>query len=198
VLGAPASFSSIQHCRLSESCNSLFPRITDPFNRRHTTLTSSISFSTMAPPVDIHDHDSYDGAEYVTPRGIISGSTDFTSLSRFDRMFAFMSVTSLFFIWGLSYGLVDVLNKHFLDIFSEFWYLDHPRKTTSSDLCRLPDLTKTQSTLLQFAYFGAYLVFSPIMGVFMRLVLEEDIWSRRPGGEVGLSTQSPPAVSQRL
>ena len=26
---------------------------------------------------------------------------------------ALMLVTSLFFMWGLSYGLLDVLNKHF-------------------------------------------------------------------------------------
>lgn len=26
---------------------------------------------------------------------------------------AFILVTSLFFMWGLSYGLLDVLNKHF-------------------------------------------------------------------------------------
>lgn len=26
---------------------------------------------------------------------------------------AFILVTTLFFMWGLSYGLIDVLNKHF-------------------------------------------------------------------------------------
>jgi FHS family L-fucose permease-like MFS transporter len=43
--------------------------------------------------------------------------------------------TSLFFIWGLSYGLLEVLNKHFQDVF---------------------DINKARSTLLQTAYFGAY------------------------------------------
>ncbi|KFC76857.1 L-fucose transporter, partial [Ewingella americana ATCC 33852] len=29
---------------------------------------------------------------------------------------AFMLVTTLFFLWGLSYGLLDVLNKHFQEV----------------------------------------------------------------------------------
>ncbi len=44
-------------------------------------------------------------------------------------------VTSLFFLWGLAYGLLDVLNKHFQELLN---------------------ITKTRSTLLQGAYFGAY------------------------------------------
>ncbi|MGK8933204.1 L-fucose:H+ symporter permease [Pluralibacter gergoviae] len=48
---------------------------------------------------------------------------------------AFMLVTSLFFMWGLSYGLLDVLNKHFQETLH---------------------VTKAQSGLLQAAYFGAY------------------------------------------
>ncbi|KAI9359664.1 L-fucose:H+ symporter permease [Zopfochytrium polystomum] len=46
-------------------------------------------------------------------------------------------VTSLFFLWGLAYGLLDVLNKHFQEVLG---------------------ISRTQSTLLQFAYFGAYFV----------------------------------------
>ncbi|WVQ81341.1 hypothetical protein IAT38_003464 [Cryptococcus sp. DSM 104549] len=72
---------------------------------------------------------------------------DYTSLSKPQLYFSFSLVTSLFFLWGLSYGLLDVLNKHFLTIFG---------------------LTKTQSTLLQFAYFVSYLVVAPPMGIFMR------------------------------
>lgn len=45
--------------------------------------------------------------------------------------------TLLFLIWGLSYGLLDVLNKHFQEALN---------------------ITKARSTLLQFAYFGAYAV----------------------------------------
>ena len=48
---------------------------------------------------------------------------------------ALILVTSLFFLWGFAYGLLDVLNKHF----QETLHVD-----------------KQQSTLLQGAYFGAY------------------------------------------
>ncbi len=48
---------------------------------------------------------------------------------------AFVLVTSLFFMWGLSYGLLDVLNKHFQETL---------------------DITRARSGLLQMAYFGAY------------------------------------------
>jgi FHS family L-fucose permease-like MFS transporter len=49
--------------------------------------------------------------------------------------FAYILVTSLFFMWGLSYGLLDVLNKHFQETL---------------------DITRARSGLLQMAYFGAY------------------------------------------
>src|SRR4051812_8458184 len=55
-------------------------------------------------------------------------------------------VTSLFFLWGLAYGLLDVLNKHFQEALN---------------------VTKTRSTLLQAAYFGAYFLVSLPAGVFM-------------------------------
>ncbi|WP_414445121.1 L-fucose:H+ symporter permease [Burkholderia sp. 22PA0106] len=54
-----------------------------------------------------------------------------------DWRTAFILVTSLFFMWGLSYGLLDVLNKHFQDVLH---------------------VSKAQSGLLQGAYFGAYFV----------------------------------------
>ncbi|MGX5817445.1 L-fucose:H+ symporter permease [Chitinophaga lutea] len=50
-------------------------------------------------------------------------------------LFPFILVTSLFFMWGLAYGLLDVLNKHFQVALS---------------------IDKARSTLLQGAYFGAY------------------------------------------
>lgn len=50
---------------------------------------------------------------------------------------AFLLVTSLFFLWGFSYGLLDVLNKHFQETL---------------------DVTRARSALLQAAYFGAYFV----------------------------------------
>ncbi|KAJ9116108.1 hypothetical protein QFC20_000785 [Naganishia adeliensis] len=57
-------------------------------------------------------------------------------------LWAFMLVTSLFFLWGFAYGLLDVLNAHF-------------QKTLG--------ITKLQSTGLQVAYFGVgYFLFSPV------------------------------------
>jgi FHS family L-fucose permease-like MFS transporter len=76
------------------------------------------------------------------PKGI-TGS----ELSRGRWAFAFGLVTSLFFTWGFAYGLLDVLNAHFQEVFG---------------------ISKTQSTLLQLAYFGAYLVFAPVAGIFMK------------------------------
>lgn len=59
---------------------------------------------------------------------------------------AFMLVTSLFFMWGLSYGLLDVLNKHFQETLH---------------------VTKAQSGLLQAAYFGAYFLVALPAGYLM-------------------------------
>lgn len=58
-----------------------------------------------------------------------------TPLVRSEHLFAFTLVTSLFFLWGLSYGLLDVLNKHFQETLH---------------------VSRAQSGLLQMAYFGAY------------------------------------------
>lgn len=56
-------------------------------------------------------------------------------------------VTSLFFLWGLAYGLLDVLNKHFQEALN---------------------ITKLRSTLLQAAYFGAYFLVALPAGYFMQ------------------------------
>jgi FHS family L-fucose permease-like MFS transporter len=58
-------------------------------------------------------------------------------------------VTSLFFLWGLSYGLLDVLNKHFQETLN---------------------ITRQRSTLLQAAYFGAYFLAALPAGLFMNRV----------------------------
>lgn len=50
---------------------------------------------------------------------------------------AFWLVTSLFFLWGFSYGLLDVMNKNFQNHLG---------------------ITKAVSGLLQAAYFGGYFV----------------------------------------
>ena len=54
---------------------------------------------------------------------------------------------SLFFIWGLAYGLLDVLNKHFQDTLH---------------------VGTAQSTWLQIAYFGAYLLISLPAGLYIQ------------------------------
>lgn len=58
----------------------------------------------------------------------------------------FILVTSLFFMWGLSYGLVDVLNKHFQEALH---------------------ISKAESGLIQAAYFGAYFVIALPAGMFI-------------------------------
>jgi FHS family L-fucose permease-like MFS transporter len=58
-------------------------------------------------------------------------------------------VTSLFFLWGLAYGLLDVLNKHFQETLN---------------------ITRQRSTLLQAAYFGAYFLVALPAGIFMNRV----------------------------
>ena len=85
---------------------------------------------------------------------------------------AFILVTTLFFMWGLSYGLIDVLNKHF--------------QVTLN-------VSKAQSGLIQAAYFGAYFVVAIPAGLFMEwkgykagilcglsLYAGSDVWKRRP------------------
>lgn len=54
---------------------------------------------------------------------------------------------SCFFIWGLAYGLLDVLNKHFQDTLH---------------------IGKAESAWLQIAYFGAYLLMSLPAGAVMQ------------------------------
>ena len=60
---------------------------------------------------------------------------------------AFILVVSLFFLWGFSYGLLDVLNKHFQDVLH---------------------VGKRQSSLLQAAYFGAYFLMALPAGWIIR------------------------------
>lgn len=55
-------------------------------------------------------------------------------------------VISLFFAWGLTYGLLDVLNKHFQQTLN---------------------VTRTQSALLQTCYFGAYFLVAIPSGLFV-------------------------------
>jgi len=58
----------------------------------------------------------------------------------------FIMITSLFFLWGFAYGLLDVLNKHFQETLN---------------------VTRSRSTWLQAAYFGAYFLVALPAGLFM-------------------------------
>jgi MFS transporter, FHS family, L-fucose permease len=60
---------------------------------------------------------------------------------------ALQLVTSLFFMWGLAYGLLDVLNKHFQETMG---------------------ITRARSGLLQAAYFGAYFVMARPASVILK------------------------------
>jgi FHS family L-fucose permease-like MFS transporter len=51
-----------------------------------------------------------------------------------NYLFPLILVTSLFFLWGLAYGLLDVLNKHFQELLS---------------------ITKTRSTFITRGIFWA-------------------------------------------
>ena len=62
-------------------------------------------------------------------------------------LFLIILVTSLFFLWGFAYGLLDVLNKHFQEALK---------------------ITKGRSTLLQAAYFGAYFLMALPAGMIMK------------------------------
>jgi len=67
-------------------------------------------------------------------------------MSKNKFLFPFILVTSLFFLWGFAYGLLDVLNKHFQETLN---------------------VTRSRSTLLQGAYFGAYFLIALPAGLFM-------------------------------
>lgn len=79
-----------------------------------------------------------------TERALTSENTSVGS--SISMRWAFMLVTSLFLMWGVSYGLLDVLNKHFQETLN---------------------VTKAQSGLLQGAYFGAYFLIAIPAGLFM-------------------------------
>lgn len=61
------------------------------------------------------------------------------------RSVALALVISLFFVWGLTYGLLDVLNKHFQQTLS---------------------VSRMESALLQTCYFGAYFLAAVPSGLF--------------------------------
>ncbi|KAB2572895.1 Major facilitator superfamily [Lasiodiplodia theobromae] len=79
---------------------------------------------------------------------ISTGTVDGGYLTGRRLIYPLSLVISLFFLWGFSYGLLDVLNKHFQTVLG---------------------ITKLQSTGLQVVYFGGgYLLFSPIAAEVMK------------------------------
>jgi MFS transporter, FHS family, L-fucose permease len=62
-------------------------------------------------------------------------------------LFAFILVTSLFFLWGVAHGMLDTLNKHFQDMLN---------------------MSKAQSGLIQFSVYMAYFGMALPAGFFMR------------------------------
>lgn len=76
------------------------------------------------------------------PNSTVKAKIDTTK----SYLFPLILVTSLFFLWGLAYGLLDVLNKHFQEVLN---------------------ITKSRSTLLQLSYFGAYFLMAIPAGLFM-------------------------------
>lgn len=64
-----------------------------------------------------------------------------------NYLFPLFLVTSLFFMWGFAYGLLDALNKHFQEVLN---------------------ITKLRSTLLQVAYFGGYFLMALPAGIIMK------------------------------
>ena len=73
--------------------------------------------------------------------------TIFTSPSGTSYLFPFILVTSLFLMWGMAHGLLDVLNKHFQEAFT---------------------MSKAQSGLVQFSVYIAYGLISIPAGIFMK------------------------------
>ncbi len=71
----------------------------------------------------------------------------FSSPSGKSYLFPFILVTSLFLMWGLAHGLLDVLNKHFQVAFT---------------------MSKAQSGLVQFSTYIAYAIISIPAGLFMK------------------------------
>jgi len=78
------------------------------------------------------------GGAMITTGGTIEGGF----LTGRKLAYPVFLITLLFFLWGFSYGLLDVLNSHFQTVL---------------------DITKLESTGLQVMYFGGgYFFFSPI------------------------------------
>jgi FHS family L-fucose permease-like MFS transporter len=75
-------------------------------------------------------------------------SSNHSYLKGRQLIFPLFLASSLFFLWGFSYGILDVLNKHFQNVLK---------------------ITRLESTALQIVYFGGgYFCFSPIAAEILK------------------------------
>ena len=70
-----------------------------------------------------------------------------TKLTSREYLMPFILITTLFFLWGMAHGMLDVLNKHFQVILN---------------------LSKAQSGLIQFSVYLAYFSMALPAGMFMK------------------------------
>jgi hypothetical protein len=144
--------------RISSSTSFLFlvslHTLSSSVCRRESTITFSHFTSTLTFEVDTVLHlQRYSSLSSITttmaggvPISTAPLSTGF--LRGRALIYPLSLIISLFFLWGFSYGLLDVLNKHFQTVLG---------------------ITKLQSTGLQVVYFGGgYLIFSPIAAEVMK------------------------------
>jgi FHS family L-fucose permease-like MFS transporter len=64
-----------------------------------------------------------------------------------ENLLPFILITTLFFLWGMAFGMLDVLNKHFQDVLS---------------------ISKAKSGLIQFSVYIAYFLMALPAGMFMK------------------------------
>jgi len=64
-----------------------------------------------------------------------------------ENLLPYILITTLFFLWGMAFGMLDVLNKHFQDVLS---------------------ISKAKSGLIQFSVYIAYFLMALPAGMFMK------------------------------
>jgi MFS transporter, FHS family, L-fucose permease len=70
-----------------------------------------------------------------------------SKLTSREFLVPFILITSLFFLWGMAHGLLDVLNKHFQEMLQ---------------------MSKARSGLIQFSVYTAYFLMALPAGLFMK------------------------------
>ncbi|KAL8281396.1 hypothetical protein RQP46_006080 [Phenoliferia psychrophenolica] len=145
-----ATFSSLTSklllhiLHISTEAESPEPEEQQRFRSRSASSRGRSTSPPSTPPTSTLEetHTMAGGAIHIQSSTAVLGS----SLSRGRFIVCFALISSLFFLWGLSYGLIDSLNKHFQDLFN---------------------ITKAESTGLQGMYFGSYAVVSIPASLFM-------------------------------